>query len=203
MKKLTIFLAFLLFAGFQVAAQMQISGTVTSAEDGLSIPGVSVVVKGNETIGTTTDIDGKYSLTVPSEAQALVFTFVGMKAQEVIIGGRSVIDVQLEEEVLEMDEVVAYGVQKKASFTGSASTVKTEKLEKKPVTSFEKALQGNLAGVQVNATSGQPGASTSIRIRGTGSINAGNEPLYVVDGVPIISGDLYDENDFDHISLLR
>ena len=199
MKKLTIFLAFLLFAGFQVAAQMQISGTVTSAEDGLSIPGVSVVVKGNETIGTTTDIDGKYSLTVPSEAQALVFTFVGMKAQEVIIGGRSVIDVQLEEEVLEMDEVVvvAYGVQKKASFTGSASTVKTEKLEKKPVTSFEKALQGNLAGVQVNATSGQPGASTSIRIRGTGSINAGNEPLYVVDGVPIISGDLYDENDFD------
>ena len=200
MKKLTIFLAFLLFAGFQAAAQMQISGTVISAEDGLSIPGVSVVVKGNETIGTTTDIDGKYSLTVPSDAQFLVFTFVGMKAQEAAINGRSVIDVQLEEEVLEMDEVVvvAYGVQKKASFTGSASTVKTDKLEKKPVTSFEKALQGNLAGVQVNATSGQPGANTSIRIRGTGSINAGNEPLYVIDGVPIISGDLFEELDYDY-----
>ena len=111
MKKLSIFLAFLLFVGFQAAAQMQITGTVTGAEDGLSIPGVSVVVKGNQTIGTTTDIDGKYSLAVPSDAQALVFSFVGMLKQEAVINGRSVIDIQLEEEVLRMDEVVvvAYG----------------------------------------------------------------------------------------------
>ncbi len=217
MKKLSIFLAFLLFVGFQAAAQMQISGTVTGAEDGLSIPGVSIVVKGNQTIGTTTDIDGKYSLAVPSDAQALVFSFVGMLKQEVPINGRSIIDIQLEEEVLRMDEVVvvAYGVQKKASFTGSASVMKAEKLEKKPVTSFEKALQGNIAGVQVNASSGQPGANSEIRIRGTGSINAGNEPLYIIDGVPIISGDLaqrqtttnalssFDPDDFESITVLK
>ena len=99
MKKLTIFLAFLLFVGFQAAAQMQIAGTVTGAEDGLSIPGVSVVVKGNATIGTTTDIDGKYSLTVPSSAEALTFSFVGMKSVDVAINGQSVIDLQMESEM--------------------------------------------------------------------------------------------------------
>ncbi|HAN19305.1 MAG: hypothetical protein A2X13_01390 [Bacteroidetes bacterium GWC2_33_15] len=194
MKKLTIFLAFLLFVGFTVQAQMQISGTVTSAEDGLSIPGVSVVVKDNITIGTTTDIDGKYSLTIPSSAQSLVFTFVGMKAAEIAINGRSVIDLMMEAEVLEMDEVVvvAYGTAKKASFTGSASVVKTEKLEAKPVASFDQALQGNVAGLQISSGSGQPGSATSVRIRGTGSISAGNEPLYVIDGVPVISGDIAD-----------
>ena len=217
MKKLTIFLAFLLFVSFHALAQMQISGTVTGAADGLSIPGVSVVVKGNETIGTTTNIDGKYTLTVPSQAETLILSFVGMTTQEVAINGRSVIDVQMEEEVLQMDEVVvvAYGAQKKASFTGSASVMKTEKLEKKPVTSFEKALQGNISGIQVNAVSGQPGADTEIRIRGTGSINAGNEPLYIIDGVPVISGDLaqtqyttnalssFNPDDFASITVLK
>jgi hypothetical protein len=100
MKKLTIFLAFLLFVGFQAAAQMQITGTVTSAEDGLSVPGVSVVVKDNPTIGTTTDIDGNYSLTVPESTETLVFSFVGMIAQDVAINGRSVIDIVMEAEVL-------------------------------------------------------------------------------------------------------
>ncbi|HAF29988.1 MAG TPA: hypothetical protein DCG75_13185 [Bacteroidales bacterium] len=217
MKKLTIFLAFLLFVAFQAAAQMQISGTVTGAEDGLSIPGVSVVVKNNPTIGTTTDIDGKYSITVPGDATTLTFSFVGMMKQDVEINGRSIIDIQLENEVLKMDEVVvvAYGVQKKASFTGSASVMKNDKLEKKPVTSFEKALQGNIAGIQVNAASGQPGANTEIRIRGTGSINAGNEPLYIIDGIPVISGDLaerqsstnalssFDPDDFESITILK
>ena len=99
MKKLTIFLAFLLFAGFTLQAQMQITGKVTGAEDGLSIPGVSVVVKGNTSIGTTTNIDGEYSLSVPSDAESLVFSFVGMKSQEVLIGGRSVIDIVMEAEV--------------------------------------------------------------------------------------------------------
>jgi len=196
MKKLTIFLAFLLFVGFSVQAQMQISGTVTSAEDGLSIPGVSVVVKDNPTIGTTTDIDGKYSLTVPSSAQTLLFSFVGMKASEVAINNRSIIDLVMESEVLEMDEVVvvAYGTAKKASFTGSASVVKTEKLDAKPVASFDQALQGNVAGLQISSGSGQPGSSTSVRIRGTGSISAGSDPLYVIDGVPVISGDIARDN---------
>ncbi|MEE4197081.1 MAG: carboxypeptidase-like regulatory domain-containing protein, partial [Bacteroidales bacterium] len=131
MKKMTIFLAFLLFVGFQAAAQMQITGTVTGAEDGLSIPGVSIVVKNNPTIGTTTDIDGKYSLTVPSDAEALVFSFVGMQTVEVPISGRSVIDVQMESEVLEMDEVivVGYGTQRKEAKTGAVSTVSSESLK--------------------------------------------------------------------------
>ena len=114
MKKVTIFLAFLLFVGFQAAAQMQITGTVIGAEDGLSIPGVSVVVKGNATIGTTTDIDGKYSLTVPGSAELLEFSFVGMKKTEVAINGQSVIDVQMEADVLEMEQVVvtAFGIKR-------------------------------------------------------------------------------------------
>ena len=158
MKKHTIILAFLLFLGLQAAAQMQITGTVTGAEDGLSIPGASVVVKNNPTIGTTTDIDGKYSISIPSDAEALVFSFVGMETQEVTVGGRSVIDVVLKSEVLEMDEVVvvAYGTTKKASFTGSASTVTAEKLETVPLPTFDRALQGNVAGLQLTNASGQP-----------------------------------------------
>ncbi len=185
MKKLTIFLALLLFAGFTAMAQMQISGTVTGA-DGLSIPGASVVVKGNATIGTTTDIDGKFTLTVPSDTEALIFSFVGMVVQEQLINGRSVIDVVMQDEVLEMDEVVviAYGTTKKSSFTGSAATIKTEKIEKLSTTSVSSALQGNAAGVQVVSSTGQPGENATIRIRGIGSINASSDPLYVVDGVP-------------------
>ena len=196
MKKLSIFLAFLLFVGFQAAAQMQISGTVTGVEDGLSIPGVSVVVKNNPTIGTTTDIDGKYSLTVPSETQALVFSFVGMFKQEVAINGRTVIDVQLEEEVLAMDEVivVAYGVKKKEAVSGAVDVVKAEKLQEIPTTSFDKALQGNISGLQTVSSSGQPGSVAEVRIRGIGSFSAGNEPLYIVDGVPVITGDLSQES---------
>jgi len=186
MKKLSIFLAFLLFVGFQASAQMQITGTVTSSEDGLSIPGVSVVVKDNPTIGTTTNIDGNYTISVPASTEALVFSFVGMKTQNVAINNRSVIDVALTPEVLEMDEVVvvAYGTTKKSSFTGAAATVDTEKLEKLSTTSVSSALQGNAAGVQVVNSSGQPGENATIRIRGIGSINASSDPLYVVDGVP-------------------
>ncbi|MGE0089106.1 MAG: SusC/RagA family TonB-linked outer membrane protein [Bacteroidales bacterium] len=191
MRKLTIFLAFLLFAGFQVAAQVQITGTITGLEDGLSIPGVSVVVKDNPTIGTTTDIDGKYSITVPSSAQTLVFTFVGMKAQEVLINNRTTINVQLENESVEMDEVVvvAYGTVKREAKTGSVSEFKNEALANAPVTSVDKMLSGKLAGVQITSSSGQPGASSQIRVRGTSSINAGNEPLWVIDGIPVMEGD--------------
>lgn len=189
MKKLTIFLAFLLFVGFQAAAQMQISGTVTGTEDGLSIPGVSVVVKGNATIGTTTDIDGKYSLTVPSSAETIVFTFVGMKEIEVPINGQTIIDVAMEADVFEMDEVVvvAYGVQRKEAKTGAISTITSADLKPDAADSPVKMLKGKLAGVQINSTTGQPGGQTRIRIRGFSSLNAGNEPLIVIDGVPIVN----------------
>ena len=191
MKKLTIFLAFLLFVGFTVQAQMQISGTVTSAEDGLSIPGVSVVVKDNPTIGTTTDMDGKYSITVPSSAQALVFSFVGMKSQEVAIGGRSVIDFVMESEVLELDQVVvtALGISREKKALGySVSTINADELTQASNADVVNSLAARTAGVQVNSSAGTAGASSYITIRGAASLTRNNQPLFIVDGSPIASG---------------
>ena len=191
MKKLTIFLAFLLFVGFQAAAQMQISGTVTGAEDGLSIPGVSVVVKNNPTIGTTTDMDGKYSLTVPSDAETLVFSFIGMRTLELQIAGRSVIDVQLEEEVLEMDEVVvtALGISRERKALGyNVQSVSAEEIAQSNNADVINSLSAKTSGVQINSSAGTAGASTYITIRGASSLTRNNQPLFVVDGVPIITG---------------
>jgi TonB-linked SusC/RagA family outer membrane protein len=197
MKKLTIFLAFLLFVSFQAAAQMQITGKVTSAEDGMSIPGVSVVVKSNPTIGTTTDIDGNYSISVPANSETLVFSFIGMVTQEEIISGRSVIDVVLEPDILQMEEVivVGYGSQSKKLITGSVASVGAEELENEVIQSVDNALQGRMSGVRVTSNSGTPGGGISVRIRGASSILAGNEPLYVVDGVPINVGN-YSQEDY-------
>ncbi len=187
MKKLTIFLAFLLFVAFQAAAQVQISGTVTSAEDGLSIPGVSIVVKSSPTIGTTTDIDGKYSITVPGTAETLVFSFVGMKTQEALISGRSVIDVVMEAEVMEMDAVIvtAIGISREAKALGySVANVSEEQLEQKSEPDMLRNLQGKVPGVNIASTSGAPGSSTRITIRGNSSFYGNNQPLFVVDGIP-------------------
>ena len=184
-KKLTIFFASMLFVALQATAQMQITGKVTSAEDGLPIPGVSVVVSDNTTIGTTTNIDGEYSLTVPSNAEVLLFSFVGMKSEEVAINGRSTIDVVMITELLEMDEVivVAYGTTTKEAFTGSAEVISSKELESRTLTSTIGAIEGTTAGVQIVSASGQPGSSPSIVIRGVGTLNGSTDPLYVVDGV--------------------
>ena len=128
---------------------------------------------------------------VSSSAKTLVVSFVGMKAQEV--GVKPTLHVVLSSDNQMLDEVmiVAYGTAKKSSFTGAATSVNAEKILKDvPVTSFEQALQGATTGLTVNSSSGQPGAGLSIRIRGTGSMNATNEPLYVIDGVPVVSGDI-------------
>lgn len=166
-----------------MAQSREISGVVTSVDDGLSIPGVSVIIKGT-TIGTTTDFDGKYSITVPEEGQVLVYSFVGMKTTE-LPANSDVINLVMELESIGMDEVmvVAYGVAKKSSFTGSATQIKSDELAKKPVVSVGEAIAGMAAGVEVSSGSGQPGSAPSIRVRGTGSINSSNEPLYVIDGV--------------------
>jgi len=191
MKKFSVFLAFLLFLGVQVvdAQDREITGVVTSADDGLSLPGVSVVVKGT-TIGTITNLDGVYVLSVPETATTLVFSFVGMKTTEVEIGGQSTIDLVMEADILGLDEVVvvAYGVQRKEAKTGSVAVVKADEMKSIPVTSADKLLQGKVAGLQVNSGSGMPGSETEITIRGVGTINAGTEPLYVIDGVPVVSG---------------
>jgi TonB-linked SusC/RagA family outer membrane protein len=187
MKKFTIFLAFLLFAGFNLQAQMQISGTVTGLEDGLSIPGVSIVVKDNTTIGTITDIDGKYSLTVPSNAEVLVFSFVGMKTKEVAINNRSVVDVQMEAEILEMGEVVvtALGISREKKSLGySVQKIEGESINQVKTDNFVNSLSGKVSGVQIRRTTNM-GGSTNITIRGNHSLMGDNQALFVVDGVPV------------------
>lgn len=185
MKRLILLLAFFVCIGITMAQNVQITGTVTSSEDGQPLPGASVFVKGTNT-GTTTDFNGKYSLSVPVNAQTLVFNFIGLKTMEVSVAGRTTIDVAMEKVTQTLDEVivVAYGTVKKTSYTGSASVVNANDIEKRQTSNVAKVLEGQVAGVQVTAASGQPGSAVSIHIRGIGSINASSEPLYVVDGMP-------------------
>ena len=188
MRKLTFLLTFVLFVGFTASAQMQITGTVTNAETGDPIPGVSVVVEGQTTIGTTTDMDGNYNMEVPSDAEILVFTFVGMQRVTEDINGRSVINVQMNPAVEEMEEVVvtAIGMRREAKKLGyTVSEVSGEELEKSASQNAFSALKGKVAGVSIEQSSGTAGASTYIEIRGAASITGNNSPLYVVDGVPI------------------
>lgn len=190
MKKFTIIILFL-FLGIQLvfAQGKRISGVVTSSEDGSTLPGVTVLVKGT-TSGVTTDINGAYNITVPSNATVLAFSFIGYEPQEVTVGEQTTINVTLELSLTLLDEVVviAYGTTTKKSFTGSAQVVTAKSINRVPVTSIEKALVGNVSGVYVSETSGQPGSYSEIRIRGLGSFSASNSPLYVIDGVVISTG---------------
>ena len=171
----------------QIAADRPVSGKVTS-ESGSPLPGVNVVVKETGK-GTVTDVNGNFSIDVPEKGGTLVFTSVGYEQKDVILKNEKTVDVSLSEQNKELNEVIVigYGTTKKSDLTGSVASIKAEDLKKTQVTSFDQALQGRAAGVQVTQLSGKPGAETSIRIRGTSSINAGNEPLYVIDGMLISS----------------
>ncbi len=186
MKKVLLALSFMVIVGLQalMAQTTNITGTVTDASDGSPIPGVSVFVKGT-TIGTVTRPDGAYNLSVPNDATTLVFSFVGMTTQEIVIAGQTTINAVLQSDAEDIDEVivVAYGTSKKSSFTGSASVVKADDLQKRQVESVTQALEGLATGVQVKSTSGQPGENATIRIRGIGSFQDA-DPLIVVDGFP-------------------
>lgn len=183
--KITLIITMLFLSTLAVFGQQRtITGTVTDAADGKSIPGVTILAKGT-TAGTTTDIDGKYSLKVDASVKMLVFTFIGMKTNEVSVGASNVINVQMKSEALSLDEVVVigYGSVKKSDLTGSVATIRTDDLKKIPVNSLDQGIQGKVSGVQVTQLSSQPGGAMSLRIRGGNSIMAGNEPLYVIDGV--------------------
>lgn len=206
MKKIALLLLVIAVIGVQaLTAQVKrISGTVRDAGDNSPIPGVSVVCKGTS-IGTITNTNGAYQLDVPNNATALVFSFVGMKTQEIPITGTQ-IDVKMGAEVIGVDEVlvVAYGTAKKESFTGSAEIVSSGKLEKRTVSSITKAIEGTVSGVQTTSGGGQPGAGAAIRIRGFGSINASSAPLYVVDGVPYDGNiNAINPNDIESVSVLK
>lgn len=192
MKKLTLFLICILFVGMQIVnAQVKsITGTVTSKEDGTSIPGVSVQVKGT-TLGTVTDMDGKFMLSAPDGAKILVFSFIGMKNLEVEMGDQTTFAVSMETDVFSVDEVVVvgYGVQQKREVAGAISTIKGEDIKLMPVQSFDQALQGKAAGVMITMPNGVLNNPPVIRVRGVNSITSSSFPLIVVDGVPVFTGD--------------
>ena len=170
-------------------AQRTVSGTVTDSE-GLSLIGVNILVKGTPN-GTATDIEGKYTITV-NDNDILVFTYTGYSTREETVGTRSNISVIMDESSTSLDEVVVvgYGTQRRGAITGAIGELKTDKLEQIPTASFEGALQGNIAGLQSTGIDGSPGGNTQVRIRGIGSITASSEPLYVIDGIMVQSGDL-------------
>jgi TonB-linked SusC/RagA family outer membrane protein len=206
MKKILMLFTLLLLTGSLVIAQtVQITGTVTSTEDGLPVPGVSVTVKGT-TLGIITGADGKYTISIPTNYQTLGFSFIGFKTQEIPIAGKTVINVSLSPDLVAVDEVVviAYGTATKRTFTGSADVVSSSQIAKIQTASAAKALEGVAAGVQVTGGTGQPGSSANIRIRGIGSVNASSAPLYVVDGAPF-DGSLnsINTNDIESISVLK
>ncbi len=187
MRKLIGLFVFLAFAGIQICFSQtrEVTGTVIDKHDKSPLPGVSVVVKSNPGAGVATDVNGKFSLKV-NDGDVLVFSFIGMKPQEVAVKGQTTIHVEMENASETLDEVmvVAYGTAKKESFTGSAAVVGEDKIEKRTVASVSKAIEGTVAGVQTTVGSGQPGEGAGVVVRGFGSLNASNSPLYVVDGVP-------------------
>jgi len=194
-----------------VQQQKSVSGKVTDSTGG-SLPGVSVVVKGTTT-GVITDMDGKYALLKIPENAILQFSFVGMKTQEISVGTKTTINITLADEAIGIEEVVAvgYGTMKKSDLTGSISNVNQENMKSLPVSSIDQKLIGQVAGVQIQQVSGAPGGGTSVKIRGNGSIGAGNEPLYVVDGMPYSMGMnqnmnplvFINPNDIESISILK
>ncbi len=167
-----------------------IIGQIKDADNGETLPGVSIVVKGNATMGTISDEKGNFSLTVPDDAKILVFSFVGYESKEMEIGSQKAIVVRLSADVKTLKEVVVvgYGEQKREDLTGAITSIKTSDLKNIPQVSVDQLMQGKASGVVVTNNSGQPGSSASVRIRGITSLNGNNEPLYVIDGVPV-SGD--------------
>jgi TonB-linked SusC/RagA family outer membrane protein len=215
-------LIFFLLAAFSLqnafAQNRKITGRVTGADDGQPIPGVSVIVQGTK-IGTLTGGEGDYTLNVPSTGGTLVFTFIGYATQRVAItGSTDTYNVKISSSTRQLTEVTVttgYGVQSKKSFTGSTASVSGAENENKPFSSPLQALQGEVAGLNVSSFSGQPGANVQVRLRGVNSIGADANPLYVVDGMIINSGDLsrlttssnvlagINENDIEKIEVLK
>ncbi|WP_114938933.1 SusC/RagA family TonB-linked outer membrane protein [Mucilaginibacter endophyticus] len=193
-----------------------ITGKVTDQKDGSPLPGVSVTVKGVTGVGTQTDINGSYKLSVPATAKILTFSFLGYLPKEVAIAGTTV-DAQLgtDSKLLNEVVVVGYGTQSKRSLTGSVSKIKGGDIENIPVPSLESAIQGRSPGVYIQAQNGKLGQGIQVRIRGASSVSAGNQPLYVIDGMPITVDDFstngastnplvdLNQNDIESIDILK
>ena len=192
---------------FQAMQQqpIKISGKVTDSS-GSPLPGVTVVVKGT-TIGSITDTDGDYMIPNAPEDGVLVFSFVGMRSQEIAISGKKQVNVSMEEETIGIDEVVAvgYGTVKKSDLTGAVSSVTADQIKERSSINVMQSLSGQVAGVQIQQTQGSPGFAPTIKIRGTSTITAGTTPLYVIDGIPIENADLsiINPQDVESIEVLK
>ena len=203
-RKLLITLTVMLGACLSAfAQQLQVTGTVKD-HTGNPVAGATILVEGSTT-GTTSNADGSYSITAPSDATLLV-SFIGYQPQQIAVAGKSRIDITLKEDTQSIDDVivVAFGTAKKEAFTGSATVIKSDDIAKSQQSNVAQALAGKVAGVQLTNSSGQPGAAPDIRIRGFSSLNAGNSPLWIVDGMPY-SGDLnnLNPNDIESMTVLK
>ncbi len=178
-----------LLASTAIAQEITVSGTVIAADDDQPLPNATVLLQGTNR-GTATGVDGNYEITVPSDG-VLVFSSVGFQSQEIPVDGRTTINVELATDVAELEDVVVvgYGTQSRRALTSSISSISSEELENTQLNTLENALQGNTSGVQVTQAGGTLGSPVAVRIRGTASINANSQPLYVVDGVPITQAD--------------
>lgn len=204
--KLVNTLLLVVFVSCQVLAQgITVKGKITSQTDGGTLPGVSVSLKGTSR-GTTTDPNGNFTLNNADAKGTLVISYIGYTTQEVAIGNRSTINLSLVEDAKALSEVVVtgYGTQRKSQVTGAISQVSAKQITEMPITSLGQALQGRTAGVDVSQSGSKPGSTPKILIRGRRSFNAGNDPLYVVDGIPLSAG--YEDmnpNDIQSIEVLK
>ncbi|MEP2670458.1 MAG: TonB-dependent receptor [Cyclobacteriaceae bacterium] len=197
---LSFLLLLFLLPGIVKAQSRTVTGTVTYSDDASGIPGVNVLVKGTST-GVVTDFNGSYTIQVPSDNSTLVFSFIGFTTQEILVGTNTQIDVKLSEDVQQLSEIVVtgYGEQERKTLTSSISSIDKSAIENLPSPSPDVLMQGRASGVLVTSNSGTPGGGISVRVRGSTSVNAGNDPLYVIDGIPMQStviantGDLANE----------
>lgn len=186
------------------AQQRELKGTVTSSEDGATLPGVNIIIKGTGN-GTVTDIDGNYRLMIPNEEAILVFSFIGYISQEAQITDQKEFNVVLDLNIEALEEVVVigYGTQKKKEVTGAVGNVDGETLTRSATADLGTALQGQVAGVNVTASSGEPGSSSNIVIRGLSSVTGNSAPLYVVDGIPYNGDPKLSMNEIESIDILK
>ena len=185
MKGLFILALFYGATFFAFGQGFAVSGTITDASDGSPLPGATVLIKGTTT-GTAADQDGKFQITAQS-GDVLVFSFIGYKDQEITLGNRTTLNVEMEAQAFSVKEVVAigYGTTKREDATGSVSTVSSDDFNRGAITSPQELVIGKIAGVQITNAGGAPGAGVTIRIRGGSSLSASNDPLIVIDGVPV------------------
>lgn len=205
--KVALLCAFVWLSSFlqpAIAQNLQVKGRVTSKTSGEPLAGASVTIKGTST-GTTTDEQGGFSINVPSRGTVLVISYTGYVSQEYTVNDAGPVNIQLDQRSGSLNEVVVvgYGSQRKKDLTGAVSVVTSADIANRPIVNPAEALQGKAAGVQIVSNSGKPGAGLTVRIRGSSSISAGNDPLYVVDGIPMTDISTFSPNDIESMSVLK